>query len=147
MKIKLNGWQRLWVLLCILYFILVVGVTISTFPNPSDVANEEIFEKQLSQKSRSMLAMPDAKGTIWDDQVGFDVKMPNGYILRFKKGQKENEVQNAAHEYYELLEHQANKNIFVHIMLALFWWAFPSTSFYILGWSIGWVYRGFKKTP
>jgi hypothetical protein len=43
MKIRLNGWQRLWVILSILYLLLVVGVTILFWPTPETMGHRDEF--------------------------------------------------------------------------------------------------------
>jgi len=44
MKVRLNGWQRLWVILSFVYLLLVVGVTILFWPTP---ATTKALEKKL----------------------------------------------------------------------------------------------------
>lgn len=146
MKLVLNGWQRLWVLVSTLYLVPVVVVAVTTFPNPDHIAHQSSFEENLSPESRIKIAIPDAKGIVWDDQVGLEVEMPNGHILQFKKGIKDEEAKTVANEYYGLLKQQVNKERPLHVLFVFVWWLGPVIFLYVFGWAIGWVYKGFKKS-
>ena len=147
MKLVLNGWQRLWVLVSIILLIPVVVVAVITFPNPDHVSHQSSFEENLSAESRTKLATPDEKGIVWDDKVGLKVEMPNGHILRFEKSVKNEEAETVANEYYGLLKHQANKERVLHVLLAIAWWLGPAIFLYAFGRAVAWVYKGFKKSP
>lgn len=184
MKISLNGWQRLWVFVCSVYLIPVLAVSSWSFPNPSQISHEAVFEEQLTPESRSKLAVAEVRELrkdphsaaakngsppkwsesipihTWNEsapiqtteevvstnQIGLEVKMPNGHFLLFKKGLKDDEMQSVAREYFGFLERRANKERLVYILQAFFWWAVPSISLYVFGWTIGWVRRGFKES-
>ena len=140
----LNGWQRLWVLLSALYLIPILVFSAYTFPNPTGIAHEDTFYDLLAPELRAKLFI-DEKNRISNDQ--FNVEMPNGHILRYKSGLKKTEMERVAAEYYELLENRANKERVKHVLLALTWWIVPSIFLYVFGWTVGWVYKGFKRSP
>jgi hypothetical protein len=54
----LNGWQRLWVLLCSLWLITVLVGGFLTFPSPAIVRYMEAFER-LTAESRMKLIAPN----------------------------------------------------------------------------------------
>ena len=147
MKLVLNGWQRLWVLASTLLLLPIAVVTVSTFPALEHVAHQSVFEINLSSDARSKLVAPDEKGIIWDDLVGLEVKMPNGHILRFKKGVKNDIAKTVGSEYYDVLKREANKERLLHITTGVLWWLVAIFSIYALGWAVGWVYKGFRKSP
>jgi len=41
---RLNGWQRLWVVLSIIYLLVVVGSTFALFPKASEVSNARVYD-------------------------------------------------------------------------------------------------------
>lgn len=143
---NLNGWQRLWVLLCALWLIAVSVGGFLTFPSLAKLSHEKVFEDRLKPESRARLAVPDSNGVIWDDEVGAAIEEPNGHILRVKKGLKEEEIVAVAEDYKRILERQVKKNGIAHGLMMLAYWTVPSMLIYLLGWTVGWVYRGFKKT-
>lgn len=206
MKLKFNGWQRLWIVVCALYLICVLVRAIAIFPSQIYTGHDKTLEKQLTPKSLSRLidltkvsdkellnevnkkreATPkDLLASEWeqatpikigesvpqskkaqgyslepiDDEdkpkpgsivtseqlFGHEVEMPDGHILVFKAGLKENEVQSVALEYNKIIERKLNIERFNHMLQALLLWILPSIFLYIFGWSIGWIYRGFKK--
>ena len=147
MKFTINGWQRLWVLVSSILLILAVIVAVITLPNPEHVAHKSSFEEDLSMESRAKLAKADEKGIVWDDQVGLKVKMPNGHILQFEKSVKTKEAETVSNEYYSLLKHYRNKERAIYVLFAIACWLGTIIFLYVFGWTIGWVYKGFKKSP
>src|SRR6266508_586228 len=109
MRVTLSGWQRLWVVGSILYLIPVFVIATSTFPRPAGISHETIFYDQLSPDSKSKLILDENKN-VSDDLVGVRVEMPNGHVLQYRNGLKEEEMQPVAREYYGLLERKASKD-------------------------------------
>jgi hypothetical protein len=52
MKIRLNGWQRIWVILSFIYLLLVVGVTILFWPTPETTYHRDEFITLMPAKLR-----------------------------------------------------------------------------------------------
>lgn len=52
---KLNGWQRLWILLSTTYFIFVTSYVILEFPQAEDIPHQSKFYEKLSKKSAGMI--------------------------------------------------------------------------------------------
>ena len=146
MKLVLNGWQRLWVFISIMLLVPVTIAVVITFPNPDNVKHKSSFIDNLSPASLAKLAPADEKGIVWDDQVGLKVKMPNGYLLRFKKSISKGEAEDVSSEYYDFLRHQTNKERAIRIFLAIASWLGTAVVLYAFGWGIGWVYKGFKNS-
>ncbi len=53
MKIQLNGWQRLWVLISILYLLPVAGITMITWPTPETTWHRDEFIAQMPAELRA----------------------------------------------------------------------------------------------
>jgi hypothetical protein len=53
MKIQLNGWQRLWVLISILYLLPVAGIAIITWPTPEKTWHRDEFVEQMPAELRA----------------------------------------------------------------------------------------------
>jgi hypothetical protein len=53
MATRLNGWQRLWVLISILYLLLVVGITIIMWPTPETTWHRDEFIAQMPAELRA----------------------------------------------------------------------------------------------
>ena len=173
MILKFNGWQRLWLLVSSIYFVIVSVFVILNFPQPEKVPDEPAFVKKLSPQSRALLVQ---RGNEWrvvciydktqakvrlaeadvpfrEDQEGWqnleaedaDVVMPNGRSLSFKKGVSEKDMSIAAREYWALITATANERRWSLIGFAALWWIVPSIALYIFGKAIGWVYHGFRN--
>ena len=145
MKIILNGWQRLWIVFSLILLAVIIVADIILFPSARDISHNKLFEDKLSTASKEMLAPVDDKGIIWDDVVGLKIEMPNKHILRFAKSVSSSEAEIVSKEYYHILLEKVYVKRFQSILLALAIWAGTIGITYVLGWSIGWIYRGFKK--
>jgi len=137
----------LWVLVSTVLLVPVAIVVAMIFPNPDNIGHKAVFEENLSAESLARLSPADENGIVWDDQVGIEAEMPNGHILRFKKSVSEEEAETVSNEYYDFLKHAANKERAIHILFGIACWLGNAIILYVFGWSIGWVYKGFKKSP
>jgi len=73
------------------------------------------------------------------------VEMANGHIMMFMGELPEKEIDAVAKEYWNVVEKLATKNLINYLGFAFLWWLLPVFALYGFGWSIGWVYRGFRK--
>ena len=95
-KFVLNGWQRLWVLLAVLYAFLVATVAWSFFPGPRNVAHEGKFYEQIPVATRRNILnsqvdprkeeafLADVRALMVHDTVVL-MDMPNDRTLVFRK--------------------------------------------------------------
>ena len=153
MKLTLNGWQRLWVLISVLLIVPIAIVTVSIFPSPNDIKHQSKFENDLSPSAKSKLfdeskskAATDKNEIIWDNLVGLTVKMPNGHVLEFNADAQNDDAEKVAAEYYDILKNEARKQRLEYAVYGVLSWLSIIVLIYIFGWSIGWVCRGFKKS-
>jgi len=137
MVIRLNGWQRLWVLVSGLYLVGVIAFVASEFPQLEQVQSLALLQK-LSPASQALLVHEDKGG--W----GTDVDMPNGITLSFKRGVSENDAKAVAKEYWEIVSAVSNQRRLSLVGFATLAWFVPCLVLYIIGWALGWVYRGFQ---
>jgi len=72
--------------------------------------------------------------------------MPNQHVLTFSKDVPDRDKQIAAKAYWAIVEQAAAKRRVGHVSLALLWWFVPVIGLFVLGWAMGWVYRGFKRS-
>jgi hypothetical protein len=174
---KLNGWQRLWILVSAIYFLLVTSYVILEFPKAKDIPHQADFYKKLSKKSGDMInptitetpgkapwevpksKFKDADGLViyetlsnstvspsdrWVSINPVAVEMPNKHVIIFNAELSENNRKNASNEYWQIIQRKAlEKGFFLSLYAFLFWMA-TCLGLYALGWSIVWVYNGFK---
>jgi hypothetical protein len=55
MKIQLNGWQRLWVLVSIFYLLPVAGIALITWPRPETTRHRDEFIARMSVELREKI--------------------------------------------------------------------------------------------
>jgi hypothetical protein len=144
MRLRLNGWQRLWALIGVLYGVLVVGVCYFNFPRFESVTHQGGFYNQFSIEQRSLLA---GNGEFVKEQTetGQQVEFPNGHVMTFKPGVTEEQIGTVARAYAQAVQTVLSShrvNFTLHAVLA---WLVPSLGLYAIGWGIAWVRRGFRE--
>jgi len=141
---KLSGWQRLWLVLSVIYLIVVAAFTIILMP-------------KASQYSSSMVH--DTIQTTIDNVP----KLSNMYVYQIREAYSdfsdEELIQKIHEKYKDEVDFDAiekkYRNKMSHlpsvrakfIGLGLLFWVAPIVLVYILGISVGWIVKGFKKEP
>jgi len=55
MRLRLNGWQRLWVVILVLYVLPVVGIAVLAWPTPEATSHRDEFIAQLPAELRGQI--------------------------------------------------------------------------------------------
>lgn len=73
------------------------------------------------------------------------IEMPNGHSIKFKEKLSEEDKRIASQEYWRVVEQKATGKRLHLLLYAFLFWLVPCMVLYALGWSINWVYKGFKQ--
>jgi hypothetical protein len=141
MQIKnLNGWQRLWVLTSLIYLAFVIFIAVVDFPSSKKgiVWDDEII-KNLSAKTLEIIAKADKSSQKWN------VDLNNGYKVNVPVNTTEADLEYIAKDYNESIRKITNSKRMPFIGTMMFVWLIPCLAVYVLGLSLYWVYRGFRK--
>jgi hypothetical protein len=127
---RLNGWQRLWVLTSVLLVIAMSVVLVAVWPSD----NTSIIADIHSPTCKLWLNLP--KGFFPD-------KAPEGndqcYALQeFLFSEKHNVKSEAEYDMYVV------RLRIKTVVVLLGVWLTTSLSIYLCGWSVGWVIKGFQ---
>jgi hypothetical protein len=146
---KMGGWQRLWMLVSGIYLILVIVFVSLTFPQPEQVADygNSLYDKLKPESRQNILKQNSDPSLIAEAErrnLITKIEMPNGHMLMFSNELPKKEKEAVAQEYWNIVKTEANRMRIRHLFLSLLWFALPVSALYGLGWSLGWVYRGFK---
>ena len=162
MKVRLNGWQRLWVILSVLYLLLVVGVTIAFWPTPETTYHRDEFIARMPAELRARVEgayesrwewkEAGGKGIVWvyappdphatSPPPGF-VSFPNGAVLDIRVA-KEHDARAAA-AYWDVVESATRADRWTRAWQVTLAWLIPILTLYAFGWAVAWVRRGFAK--
>lgn len=142
---QLNGWQRLWIVITIIYLIPVVIFSWSAMPTQSQVDNAYMYETIDFVKdnnpwlSKSSYSIRESYKDISDLDV---VKLIHD---RYKNTYTDIDFDRIDNSYLkksnELFKNQART-----VFYGLIGWLLPSASVYLLGYSIVWIKKGFIHT-
>jgi hypothetical protein len=139
---RLNGWQRLWILLSTTYLIGVVSIAVLLFPKKADYLSTRVYDTiNLTIKH-----VPELQGSyayqIRDDYKDLsDQEVIKRIHAKFKDKIDYSEIERDYGTKLERLPSEKAKAVGIWFLV----WLIPSLATYVLGWSVAWVIRGFKK--
>ena len=153
---NIGGWQRLWILVTGIYLILVAVFVVMTFPNPEDIRHSQTLYNQLTPEYKGKILGKENSEKYRSEKAPYleeakrrdlitAVEMPNGHLMLFSSELPEKEMEAVAKEYWKVVENTATKKRINYLGFAFLCWLVPVIALYGLGWSMGWVYRGFRK--
>lgn len=151
-----GGWQRLWVLVSGIYLILVVIFVVMTFPKSEHIRHSQALYEQLSPEHKKKILGYENSERYQTEKAPYleeakkrglitEVEMPNGHVMVFMSKLPQEEMETVTQEYWKVVENEASNRRVRYLGFAFLWWLVPVCSIYLLGWSTGWVHRGFKK--
>jgi len=144
---RLNGWQRLWVLASVIYILIIIILAIVSFPSPENYTETDKILKNLSTKSLDILA-GKSRGVLdklADEQFKrVTVKYPNDQILEFLSSTNKADIEYVSKDYWGSVTKLTNTKRIIFLFDMFLAWVVPCVILYSLGWSTGWVIRGFK---
>jgi hypothetical protein len=150
---KLGGWHGLWILVSVLYLCILVGGAFIFYPKDGSVSEWEVF-KEMSPDTGKKLEKSYLNGLVLNDRFKTDADSvriavsfeDSNHMLFFPKSTSKEELRALSDEFRDAIpKAQKNKKrVFLHSIPLI--WAIPCILFYVLGWSIGRVYRGFKRS-
>lgn len=152
---RLNGWQRLWILTSIIFLFFTGGYVISSLVEPTNIYHSDSFYSSMSEKNYSMLVFakiesrrkPQIEAKLNEAKkrgIVVEAEMANGHTLIFKKKDTEEDIAIAAKDYWKVIESVSKNRNSELIKNAIFIYLAITSVIYIFGWLIAWVIRGFK---
>ena len=142
---ELNGWQRLWILMSVIYLLFVLVKGYADFPTADNtfLSDNEIL-KYLSDQTLQMLS--DEGETIGRfSKIKEKFVLPTGQEIYLSTKFTPKDKDNLYNDYEKAISNIVNKKRIVFLLYMLAFWAIPCLSIYAIGLSFHWVYRGFKK--
>lgn len=137
---RLNGWQRLWILASTVWISAIAAIGYSTRPVGEFAPHHSTYHYQLTPASRALLLDSGS------NDAAVEVEMPNGHVLRFLSTSSRTDQERVSREYHELTVKaqataRASHNRF-YILLAII----PCLAVGLAGLGVAWVRRGFSGT-
>jgi len=145
---KLNGWQRIYVLTCVLLAPMVATtVTIPVASDPNFIRSEFLPKLEYIPEADDGID-PSAKylrnGPKGPGDANKQYRMPNGELIYEDKRYTQQEVEHAYVEAKLKSERDHRSDIIKVVSGVAIQYLLTIVSIYFLGWMIGWVYRGFR---
>ena len=143
---KLNGWQRLWVLLSIIYFVVVLLLTVALYPSRSG------YEELRVLKSLDLVGK-------YLERNNKGYKYEGAWVTKLKyfKNYTDEQIISRLHSKFKgKVDFTRIEKVYLHdkdnywkyelmyLGVMLLVWVLPISLIYLLGLGIKWVIRGFK---
>lgn len=132
---RLNGWQRLWVLISLLLAVLTIWAGVDSW------RNEETITGWHNSTVRSLQKTLDAKVAGKDLSSTKDHYSYFGAELSVTELKEKIATENSEHAETIKGLPAAKRNAVISGILL---WAGACVILYVMGWLIGWIYRGFR---
>lgn len=147
---RLNGWQRMWVVLSALYFLLVIFIAIPTFPTQKDIvitrlanATDAIYVYRKANDATfdeldELAKFDDFVDAYHEDQTG-DKSIK---VMQETWGSKVDfsDVETEYRQQIDALLMDQAKSIGVTLLA----WFIPVVAVYLLGFGVAWIASGFR---
>ena len=133
----IGGWHRLWIVLSAALLLAACLVGVQLFPDISSVEHSPNYYDAMSAEARNQLAPASSTDAT-------DVRMPNGHVIHVLKGIEPKRSTPVLAEYESQLQDALRTKRVKFIVFLIGAWLGSCALVYGFGWSVGWVYRGFK---
>lgn len=160
MRLRLNGWQRLWILVSVLYLLLVGSLAYAFWPTLESTRHRAEFIERMPADVRKQIN--GAYASQWEaDQEAKDVSrtLPPGFVLKGREGRlqvlpngavfrvvgSEFEQFRVLAAYVDVVDAEVKAQRWATARTVALAGLVPCLALYALGWAIGWVYRGFRS--
>ena len=160
----MNGWQRLWLVLCVLYVVPVATVLYLGWPTPAQTHHREDFvtrmpadvQKDVIASYTSEFTMKQAlkrlpqerskKVTVAELDLLYaeTIAFPNGAILLVQGQAARTSEGRFAKAYWDVVEAEVRAERRTMAWQMALVWLIPCLMLYALGWATAWVRRGFR---
>ena len=142
---KLGGWHRLWLVLCVVYLLLVVGVSATLLPGKGSLSESAIRLRMSPDNLRLLIPLPaigeEVRASLSAQvlRVSFE-----GRTVLFQAGTPDSVIGRVLSDYDAATSAAAMSARQRFVIGALSWWALPCVAVYLAGRSIRWVFDGFR---
>ena len=133
----------------VIYGVILAGVTWQSIPKVENLPFENGHLKLLSDRTLELLSgklQPKRSESEPDwKKAPLVLEMPNGYKFEVQGNTTKDQAQEIARDYAQALKSTLQEKQIEAIKSATLWWLTSCLSLLVLGWTIGWVCRGFKQ--
>ena len=143
-RLKLNGWQRLWVMISMIWLMVVTGFTVANLPQKYSIIDSWAVATYVvgTGKSLDAASLDNIPPRATLNKIRKDIaKAQERYLTTNMGGQVDFSKVNDTHS-RQLEEIKLNQAKIVGYGVSI--WLSTILVLYLFGWSAGWVIRGFK---
>jgi hypothetical protein len=141
---RLSGWQRLWLVLSVIYLIAVAAFTVILMPKASQYLSSRVYDTVRTIKDN----VPELSGMyVYQIREAYSDFSDEEIIQKIHEKYKDEVDFDAIEKKYRNKMSRLPSMRAKFIGLGLLFWVAPIVLVYILGISVGWIVKGFKKEP
>lgn len=132
-RVRLNGWQRLWVVATGMMGVVAVVAMVDLFKTEQYV--DDSYQSEV-------VNLRDIKKVLLDPNIT-EVDSRYSYKKNWTIAEVNDRIADAGEDYTQKLKHLTMEQTKA-IVIPLALWLLASSTVYGLGWTAHWVYRGFR---
>lgn len=143
---KLGGWQRIWIVISVMWLLVVGLVGYSEIPSEEKIYKawsydllKYLCDNDSNLKGQYAWQLRDVYSDLSDKEL--IERLRSKYLEKYpayKYG-----FENIDAKYNDKLINLARSRV-IAIGIGFLIWFIPLAVLYVLGWSVGWIYRGFR---
>ncbi len=146
---NLNGWQRLWVFISVLALLFTIAMIVDRYDKNIEDDEWLYITQNIGNEYKQMFVGIGQSGediSMFLDKHSYkNIVMTNGDSIIINKILSDADIKILRNRYAKVLEQMPiNKNIKMAAVFLFSWLLFCLVT-YIAGYSIGWIYSGFKQ--
>ena len=142
---RLNGWQRLWVVTVAFWTVVVMLFSVSEWPTTWSISEADVLRRLTPPDARKFRDSEDRYSHSRQPGIGETGLVDySGHSVRLIEGLADADRERLARTYVAALTVALHERRSGFILEAVAWWAVPTTVLYAFGWAIAWVRRGFN---
>jgi hypothetical protein len=151
-SIRLNGWQRLWVAVTLMWLCVVLVLGYGLWPTSASVSKGDVYARMSEASAKWLIDFYDVLAA----QAGGRSEQPDGFIpdkgetvdigghlVQFAAGATEADMKRVAGEYYAALRQALAARRIKFAVQSVAFFSVPAVCLYLFGWSVAWIRRGF----
>jgi hypothetical protein len=150
--VRFNGWQRLWVVVLVLWAITVLLFGFLLWPTAMDVSHGDVFAQMQPDHVQKFASAQGVRGEGEDITDLFNKAGQSrttvevgGHTLTFRADVSSEDMNRVGGEYYAALRRVLSIRRSTFVGEAITAWIIPPAALYALGWAVAWIRRGFKE--
>jgi hypothetical protein len=138
---RLNGWQRLWIVSLVLWTLVVEALAYSTWPTSDSIRPDDVYARMPRSTKWVLRDAGEPDPLVPKEGPIIDV---DSHRVRFLSGVPDHKMTTTVNAYSAALREALRAKRYRDAKKWFAVWAVPPVALDLAGWAVGWVRSGFS---